>query len=102
MRDILEECGVGDHEDVVLQPAVEGQEKIKLYRVVMEEDYDEGWQVAGAEGDLVFFDMVTYGYGEFIAWGDIEAKKKILEEWCAGVCERHNCKYEIRVSANYW
>lgn len=79
--------------------------KLGLYSYhhkVMESDYDEGWQIAAKEGDLLFFDLVTYGYGEQVPWEKLEAQKMELEAWAKGICERHHCTYAISVTANYW
>jgi hypothetical protein len=69
---------------------------------VMESDYEEGFQITADKGDIIVFDMVTYGYGERIAWAELERKKQSLEKWSAGVCERHHCKAAFYVTANYW
>ena len=69
---------------------------------VMESDYYEEMQIAAKEGDLVFFDLVTYGYGETIAWSELEARKNVLEDWAKVVCAKHACDYRIEVTANYW
>ena len=69
----------------------------------MEYDYDEGWQISAAEGDIVVFDLVTYGYGEYIPWDKLAAQQKALEQWCQEVSTAHNLEsFDIRVSANYW
>ena len=70
--------------------------------LVMEGDYDEGFQITAKEGDIVLFDMVTYGYGEIIEWAKLEAQKMKLEEWAKDVCEKHSCTFEISITANYW
>jgi len=70
--------------------------------VVMASDYYESSQISAKEGDLVFFDLVTYGYGKNIVWGDLEARKAALEEWAKEVCEKFSCSFEVRVGANYW
>jgi len=107
MRSILDEagCGEGDEIDVITgKRRVSLGDKVLLAVVplVMEEDYDEGWQIGAKEGCLVFHDLVTYGYGESLSWDELSAKKEALEAWCRGICERHKCTFEIRVSANYW
>lgn len=94
-RDILAEAGVDDDTDITI--GGEG-----YHHQVMEEDYDEGAQIQAREGDIVLWDLVTYGYGERITWAKLEAQKAALEEWAKGVCERHKCGYEIFVTANYW
>ncbi len=70
--------------------------------LVMEGDYDEGMQISGKEGSIIFHDFATYGHGEQITWTELESRKNALEEWAKGICERHQCDYEIRVGANYW
>jgi len=72
------------------------------HSVVMESNYDEQWQLSAKEGDLLFFCMITYGYGESIPWGKLESQKLELEEWAKKTCELHNCTYAISVGANYW
>ena len=68
----------------------------------MENDYDDSNQLSAKEGDIVLYDLVTYGYGEMVTWEKLEAQKQVLEEWAKGVCERHKCSYQIFVGANYW
>jgi len=72
------------------------------HTVVMESDYDEGWQLSAKEGDILVFDLVTYGYGEEIAWDKLAAQKAELEQWAMGICERYHCTFSISVTANYW
>ena len=69
---------------------------------VMEDDYDDGFQISAKEGDIIIFDYVTYGYGEKIAWDKLEAQKVALEAWAKEAAERHHCTYTISVTANYW
>lgn len=69
---------------------------------IMESDYDDEWQIAADEGDLIFLDFVTYGYGRWIAWNDLEKQKVELEKWAKEVSKKFHCSFEIRVSANYW
>lgn len=98
MRDILESTTMNDSE-IDEQVVIDGVE----YRpLVMEGDYDESWQIAANEGDLVFHDLFTYGYGESMSWDELEKRKHALEFWAVDICEKHNCTYDIRVSANYW
>lgn len=68
--------------------------------LVMEEEYDESWQIGGKEGDLIIFDLVTYGYGEEISWKDLQKRVDDLELWAVQPCR--NLTYYISVSANYW
>jgi len=68
---------------------------------VMENDYDEEMQLAAAPGSIVVYDMVTYGYGETIAWSDLEKRKNALEKWAILTCQKHQCgEYKIFVTAN--
>jgi hypothetical protein len=70
---------------------------------LMEESYYEGYQIAAPEGSIVIFDMVTYGYGEKIAWDALVAQQAALAKWAQEVSEKHHCTvHEIAVSANYW
>jgi len=85
----------------------EGTSAIKIGAIeyhckVMEEGYDDDWQIRAKEGDIVVFDLVTYGYGENIAWEKLEARKNELESWAKEICERLSCLYKIVVTANYW
>lgn len=93
----------------ILESSVSGKkdDTIKIgnseyYHKVMEGEYDDGWQVSANEGDIVFFDLVTYGYGETIEWDKLEAQKRELEEWAKDICQRFNCSYKIFITANYW
>jgi hypothetical protein len=73
------------------------------YRVeLMEDSYHEDWQISAKEGDIIVFNLMTYGYGERLEWVKVEAQKKRLEEWSRGICERHKCSVEFFVTANYW
>ena len=69
---------------------------------VMENDYEDGYQLALPVGSICLFDYVTYGYGEKIAWDRLAQEKQALEQWAHGVCERHHCTSAIFISANYW
>lgn len=72
------------------------------FDTIMEDDYDDNFQISASEGDIVIHNHITYGYGEFISWDDAEKKKKVLEAWAIPLAKKHNCKVEIRLSANYW
>jgi hypothetical protein len=117
MLEILEEAGAKKNDKIRLpggkaetvedrradrEALLNAPNSLGLYHTVMENDYDEGWQISAKEGDLVFLAMLTYGYGEYVLWDALASLREILDEWCKGVCERHRCKYEIRISANYW
>jgi hypothetical protein len=70
--------------------------------VVMESYYNEDIQISAKEGDIVVYDLITYGYGEAISWDNLISVKEKLEAWMNDTCKKHNCTGEIRVSANYW
>lgn len=72
------------------------------HRVVMESDYNDDWQLTAKEGDLLFFDLVTYGYGEVISWENLAAQAYELEQWAKEISVKHHCSYAIEVTANYW
>lgn len=77
-------------------------EEEEFNTAVMESDYLDGYQISAKEGDIVAFNLVTYGYGEVIAWKELEAMKCALEKWAVMVCEEFKCQYEIFITANYW
>ncbi len=95
MAAILAEYG-GDPDDGIQIGDVEYDHRI------MESDYDDGMQIAAKEGELVFSDMVTYGYGETIEWEKLEQQKNQLEAWAKEMCQKHQCDYRIFVTANYF
>lgn len=95
MAAILAETNTGTDDDVKI-----GSEK--YHHAVMESDYNDSWQISSKEGDLLFFDLVTYGYGEQVSWEKLVAQARELEEWAKGICERHHCTYKLSVTANYW
>jgi hypothetical protein len=69
---------------------------------VMENDYDDNFQISSYEGDLIFLDFVTYGFSEQIIWDKLVEQKNELELWAKDVCIRHNCTYKINITANFW
>lgn len=98
LRAILAEKGnEADSEDARVKI---GAEKHSI--MVMENGYDEGFQITADEGDIIVFSYVTYGFGERIAWDNLVEKKAAFEAWAKGICERHKCSYSIFVTANYW
>lgn len=95
MRAILAENEVKEDEDV----KIGAHEYTPL---IMEDEYDDNWQISAKEGDLVFLNMFTYGYGEVLTWDALEAMKIELETWAKEMCDKFICTYEIFVTANYW
>jgi hypothetical protein len=77
-------------------------EGIEYHSQVMEDDYDEGYQISSKEGVILLHDLVTYGYGEKISWDKLNLLKESLEKWAIDICNRYKCSYVISVSANYW
>ena len=96
MRLILAEYSIDPNNDDVF---IDGK---RHNIIVMEEEYHEDYQIVADEGDLIVFDLVTYGYGEWLSWSELERKKILLEQWAEKVSKKYSCTYEIRVSANYW
>lgn len=76
--------------------------KTDFTMTIMESDYDDSFQLSAPAGSIVLHDFQTYGYGEVITWTKLEDRKNKLETWAKDICERHKCKYEIQVTANYW
>ena len=70
--------------------------------MVMHDAYDEAFQIYAKTGQVVVFDMVTYGYGETITWAKLETFKTALESWALSMSGKFGCTYEIFVTANYW
>jgi len=95
MRNILEENDADAFGDILICDD-------DYHPLVMESEYHDDFQISADEGDLVFFDMITYGYGECIAWNKLEERKFNLEKWAEDICNRHHCSYEIKITANYW
>ena len=95
MREILEEHDLEEDDDIKIGSK-------EYHHTIMEADYDESFQIGSKEGDLVFHDFLTYGYGESQSWADVEIQKNELEEWAKVMCEKYHCSYEIRLGANYW
>jgi hypothetical protein len=69
---------------------------------VMEDSYDDGYQITAPEGSIVAHAYLTYGYGEVVTWDEAAKAKEELEEWLRGIAERHKCSYSIQLTANYW
>ena len=103
-KNILEESKVWKYqEEGVID--LEGEIKISgnnYHHRVMESDYNESMQISASEGDIVVYDMVTYGYGDVIEWDKLAKQKEELEEWAKIMCKKFNCNYKIFVTANYW
>ena len=96
-RDILTES---DHDETDIR--LGGENGNEYHTLVMESEYDDDYQITANEGDIVVFDMVTYGYGDTITWDRLEEQKNQLEEWAKDICKRHHCSYQLVVTANYW
>src|SRR3990167_724768 len=85
--------------DAAPQVTISGEDYDAL---VMESDYDESLQISAKEGDLVFYDLVTYGFGEVVTCASLEAQKTALEAWAKEMSVQHACDYRIDVTANFW
>lgn len=66
------------------------------------EDYDEDIQISAQAGQIVVYDLVTYGWGEYVTWAHLEKQKSELASWAEDICGKHKCSMELRVSANHW
>ena len=98
-RAILDEAGVDGESDLKIGADHFGG---GFHHRVMESDWDEGMQITAPEGSIVFFTFLTYGYCERMPWAEVVAHADALQKWAAGICERHHCKAEISIGANYW
>ncbi len=94
-RAIKEACGVQDDNNIKI-------EGVEYHVEVMEGDYNDGYQITAAEGDIIVFDFLTYGYGERIEWSKLIERQAELSKWAEGICERHKCSAKFYVTANYW
>lgn len=68
------------------------------HTLVMEDDYNESWQISGQEGDLIIFNLVTYGYGEEIDWDKLQIIVSEIDQWAG----KNSLVYRLSVTANYW
>jgi hypothetical protein len=76
---------------------------VKYSILAMETNWHDDYQVGAEEGDIVLFDMMTYGFGERIAFTEVKARADALDAWARAACEKYNCaSFEIHVTANYW
>lgn len=69
---------------------------------VMEDDYYESSQISADEGQIVVYDLITYGYGERISWEETEAKRRQLIGLLDPMVDPLKFTYEIFISANFW
>jgi hypothetical protein len=95
------------YRNILTETNTDTDEEIKIGKIdynhrVMESDYEEGYQISANEGDIIIFDLVTYGYGDNIEWSKLETQKNELEEWAKTICNKFNCSYKIFITANYW
>jgi hypothetical protein len=74
----------------------------EYHALVMEESYNEDYQLESKVGDLLFFTFITYGYGDIMLCPELIQRAEALSAWTEGVCEKYHCKARIFVTANYW
>ena len=98
MRNIIDKYN-GEQEDDTWSVRILDKD---YHGIVMEEDYEENFQISAMAGDLVFLRMVTYGFGERVEWNKLADEERILRAWAVEVCWGFNCSYKIFVTANYW
>jgi len=72
------------------------------YSVKCYEGYDEDNQISANHGQIIAHSLITYGFGEFVAWDHLLRLKGDLDTWAKSVGDKHKCSVEIRVSANYY
>lgn len=70
--------------------------------LLMQDSYDESDQISAPEGSLVFFDLITYGYGDTIAWEKCVAWQAALEAYGKELVQKHGGKISFYITANYW
>lgn len=79
-----------------------GKHDYQIY-VCDSDEYSEDYQIKAKEGQVVIFDMVTYGFGQVLTWNEMLEQKQELEAWAEANKEKFRfTKWEIRVGANYW
>jgi hypothetical protein len=97
-RAIIADAGVEPDEDP--QVEIGG---VKYSVLAMESEWHDDYQIGASEGDIVLFDMMTYGFGERIEWSELKARADALDAWAKMACEKYKCaSFEIHVTANYW
>lgn len=69
---------------------------------VMEEDYDDGYQIAAQEGQIVLHTYLTFDYGDRVEWDELVMIKDALQAWAESASAQHKCSYAISIGANYW
>lgn len=98
MRTIVADAGGDVNDD---SPKVKiGNED--YYVTIMEDDYDESYQISAKAGDIVLHDFLTYGYGEKIAWAQVVERAAALQAWADVAREKYRCTAQVYISANYW
>ncbi len=95
------------HRAILAEAGIDSNGQLKIgsrdYSItVMESDFDDHWQITAPEGSVVLHTYLTYGYGETVAWSEVEALKNELEAWLQVACETHKCSQSIHITANYW
>lgn len=98
LRAILEAAGVDPDEE---SPSIKIGEHDYTVRL-MEDSYDESFQIGAPVGTIVLHDFLTYGYGDKCSWEQAAAQQIALREWAQAACETHHCTiHEIAITANY-
>lgn len=69
---------------------------------VMENEYDDDFQISASEGDIVVYTFMTYGYGEKVDWDSLSIRRSELDAWAMPAASAHKCKAVVYVTANYW
>lgn len=102
MRAILADEGITDaiDEAAITLGAEHFGEDFRCF--VMNGAYNDGMQITGKSGDLIFHTFLTYGYGEVVSIETLNTRIRTLEEWAKKTAEKHHCTYRIELTANYW
>lgn len=68
---------------------------------IMEDNYDDTYQIKAMEGQIVVHCYLTYGYGLYMAWAEVVMLVNELERVIVDLCEKFHCTHEIVIGANY-
>lgn len=65
-----------------------------------EEEYDDGYQIEGKEGQIVLHEYLTYGYGETVEFSEVVRLVNNLRAWADDRSMIFD--HSVRIGANYW
>lgn len=76
-----------------------------IYYVMPSSEGDSsGYHIYGDnDGDILIWDYISYGYGDYIDWDRLHLQKVALQNWCDEIkFKLPGFEYKIVVTANYW